>query len=698
MNRIAFVLSRGNGRRVLGRSGVLASIVAILALTTAATAKLVMGRPFFAGGGGGAGSVSLPYTVQDTLGHQWLIYQYGQIQQNGNMPIYSQGAMLMVNGNQPTFTRSGARIVDEKTGEIAIENMNAQGSTFAITRRILVERETGIVRYIDILKNTGGAEQTANVMIQTTLNYGVNSAQNVGDLKKKGQDVAWVAQTGAGAAVAEVYCGKGSKSPMQILWQNGNNQVSASIQLTVAAGKEVAVMHLHSIQPTQDGAARWVQGLKESDLLKNVPREIRKLIVNFPSPQGFIGDLEILRGDMLDVVELSGGDQLKGTIKEPAYELSTFYGPVTVPVDRVIGLLNVGRFRPRQLVVTSDGQIFGGKLKKETLDLQLSSGQITQIPLSQVTRAGYRKRPGEVEEWTFEKPIVLMRTGERVGVQMPSLPIECMTRYGRLTLRPEQIASVIFQVEESGVHEIRLVDGSKFSGLLAADEFEMKLDAASPEQAVKFPVGAIARMQLSGKAAEVDENAPTLKLANDDMLVGTISGQLKIDTAFDTITLNASEVRGLTHVKESSIDVQLVLWDGSSVSGQLQDMNLPCQLAGGVLMKVPVALLLEYNQPQPQPSHDMEEKIKAVIKDLNSEDWKVRDRADASLVSMGTVAISTLKRLRAGEPPEAQKHISDILLELEKQKAKDTPKAAAGGTTATDPTLPNAAPQFQLDQ
>jgi hypothetical protein len=86
----------------------------------------------------------------------------------------------------------------------------------------------------------------------------------------------------------------------------------------------------------------------------------------------------------------------------------------------VIALLNVGAFRPRQLVVTTDGQIFGGSLKQETLELQLSSGQVTKIPLSQVTRMGYRKRPGEPEEWTFEKPIVLMRSGERVAVRMPA--------------------------------------------------------------------------------------------------------------------------------------------------------------------------------------------------------------------------------------------------------------------------------------
>src|SRR3954463_1388835 len=154
-----------------------------------------------------------------------------------------------------------------------------------------------------------------------------------------------------------------------------------------------------------------------------MPRARRKIHLTFATGQNFIGDVEILRGDLLDVVELKGGDQYKGTLKETTFTLETFYGKVNLPVEQVIGLINVGRYRPRQLLVTTDGQIFGGKLAKDTLDLELSSKQVIKVPLSRVPRVGYRKRPGEPDEWTFDKPIVLMRTGERVGVKMPTEPI-----------------------------------------------------------------------------------------------------------------------------------------------------------------------------------------------------------------------------------------------------------------------------------
>src|SRR5439155_14549206 len=157
---------------------------------------------------------------------------------------------------------------------------------------------------------------------------------------------------------------------------------------------------------------------------------------------------ELLRGDIFDVVEIRGGDQMRGTIKETSYDLTTFYGKVTLAPSRVIGMMNVGEFRPRQLIVTSDGEIFGGKLAKETLNLELTTGQTTQIPLSQITRVGYRKRSDEPEEWTFDKPFVSLRSGERVGVEMPTSPIEVVTRYGPFKLEPKSIATIAFETEE----------------------------------------------------------------------------------------------------------------------------------------------------------------------------------------------------------------------------------------------------------
>ncbi len=315
------------------------AVLAGAAATRPAAAQRMPKRPPAPVGPGGV--VNLPYFVQDNKGSQWRIYQNGWIQQQGNTPLYSQGAQLTINGNQPNMNNNQGRL-DEKTGELVLDNMNAQG--LLVTRRILIDKEQSHVRYIDVIKNPGGQPVQAQIQIQSNFNYGLNATQNVPDPKRKGQDLAWVAQTGGNAAVLEVFAGKGAKQVFQINGPPQNSYVQATISPMIPAGKEVAILHLHAVVPTQDAGIQFVRSMKEAQLLRSIPRELRKIIINFATGQNFIGDVEILRGDTLDVVELKGGDQYKGTLKEPGFALETFYGKVNLPVDQVIGLINVGRF------------------------------------------------------------------------------------------------------------------------------------------------------------------------------------------------------------------------------------------------------------------------------------------------------------------------------------------------------------------
>jgi len=328
-----------------------------------------------------------------------------------------------------------------------------------------------------------------------------------------------------------------------------------------------------------------------------------------------------------------------------------------------------------------------------TIAIELSSGQVTQVPLAQVSRIGYRKRPGEPEEWTFDKPMVLMRSGDRMGVRMPTSDLDVATRYGSLKLKPAAVSAVSFANDEHGIHEIFLADGSHFAGLVTADRFDMVLSSAPKQTPVTFPTSAIARVQLAPKADEPDENTPTLTLANEDQLVGVLAGRLKLETAFDTLNVDAAQVKNLRHTKGSVQDVQVTLWDDTTVSGQLTDTELTCNLRCGVSMRVPVALVEEYTQPAPQPSDAVIQKVKDLVAQLNGDDWKGRDRAETQLVGLGPVVAITLKQMRSAQNPEAQQRIDSVLKQLEKAEPKPGPAtttvAPAGDVPAA---VPAAAP------
>jgi hypothetical protein len=607
-------------------------------------------------------SVNLPFNIPDNSGNQWMIYPSGWLQQQGNTPVYSQGAMLLINGAQMNNATNQAR-VDEKTDELVFENLNA--ANLNVTRRIRIDQQDNYVRYIDILKNSTQQDISVNFQINTSFNAGIQSSQTLEDPRNKQHVLAWVGQTEMGRAVVEIYGCKGAKLVPQINAQPNNNIVQAMMQLTVPAGKQIALLHIHATAASSDAGMQFVSQTKDSEFLGDIPSELRKLIVNI-GPAQTIGEREILRGDLFDIVELSGGDQMKGTINETSFKLNTSYGPIELPAERVVSLFNVGQFRPRQLIVTVDGEVFGGTLAKNTIAMQLSSGQTTQVPLAQITRMGYRKRAGEPEEWTFDHPMIILHSGERMNIAAPDAPVDVMTRYGSLKIPPKAIAQIAFESTESGVHQIRLIDDSKFAGLVAADHFDFQLTGTATPQKVSFPTSAIAQLQFTNKIEDPGKDDPTLQLTNQDQLVGVLSGVVKLDTAFDTITINCPEIRGLTHTADNGMDVQITLWDQTTLSGQLHEPQLACDLQSGVSVTIPIGLVDKYSNPQPRPSAMMVDRIKAVVADLSTEDWKQRERAEAQLVAMGPIVVGVLKEISGSVPPEAQQRIDSVLKQLEK--------------------------------
>lgn len=622
-------------------------------------------------------SVNLPHAIQGGDGQQWLIQRGGWLQQQGNMPVFAQAAMLNINGAGPQGNANRAT-VDKETGELIIEGLQIGG--FGLTRRVLVNREENYVRYIDILRNRAGAgEQVANLTLQTSLNFGVNGGTIVSDPKRADASLAWVASTGAGPVVTEVWAGRGAKITPDVNWQPGNSFVQAQFRLPIPADGQAALMHLHALVPGEDAGQQFALNLRENKLLANLPPEVRKAIVNFRSPASFLGDVEVLRGDTLDVVELRTGDQLRGTLEAQTYAIRSAFGRIELPADKVVGVLNSGSFRPRQLLVTVEGEMIGGALESESVALRLSSGQVTRVPLSQVSRVGYRKRAGEPEELVPARAMLWLRSGDRLGVEPPEEPIPVLTRFGAVRVPAGKLASADLRSTESAVHVLTLTDGSRFGGLVQAEQLLVKLSTTG--QPVTVPVGWIAALQLSPPAPD-DVPSPEasgaasearLSLAGGDVLAGPITGQVQLDTLFDTLTINAEEIARLAPLADEPSggastgggDVTVTLWDQTTVSGQLRESSVRCAIAGGAIeVAVPVPLVENYVQPTPRPSAAMVERVRAMVVDLNADDFARREHAESQLVALGRVVIPLLKEWRDAQPLEGQQRIDAILKQL----------------------------------
>lgn len=623
-------------------------------------------------------TVSLPYSSNDNNGNQWVLQQIGFLGMQGNQPIFGQAGMLTVNGQSVRWRDNQVQQVD-RTGELVFGETSA--ANLGVQRRVYFDSDSGYARVVDVFSNKTDRDVNVTVQLQTQVNFGINSAGQIRDPKgKKNLPIAWAGQTPVGRTALSIFAGKGAKVLPNILYQQGNNMVQAQFALKVPAGKTVAVGHVHGTTTTQDEAAAYIKDMRESLLFRYLPADVRKSLVNFPVGSSFIGDREVLRGDNFDIVELRSGDLLKGTIQQKSWSLTTFYGPIELPSDRVNGVINVGQFRPRQLVVTDKGEMFGGQLAGDTLAIALTGGQELKVPLSQISRVGYRLRPGESEQADeiAGKTVVVLRSGDRMVVELPEESIEVFTRYGQLKLPPTSVVSIQFQSEDHGVHEVLLVDGSKFQGLIVTPTFKLKLAGGASGQQIEITQASLLALLMSLDDPARDPDAAVCRLSNGDQLVGRIEGTLKLETAFDTLELSGPQVRGVARRTEEGGDVQVTLWDGTSVSGELNSPILPLVLTAGTSVEVPVALLDRYHNPRPRPAETMVQRVREVVAKLSADDFKQRESAEQELLKLGPSIIPVLKELRDAQGPEAQTRIDAVLKKLESVRSDVGGSAAPG--------------------
>jgi hypothetical protein len=609
--------------------------------------------------------VALPYSLRDNLGMNWEVQTDGCIGAGGN-GVFDAGGRLFVGENGQYNPNAQTAQFDPAHNELIFPSQPL--SALNVSRRICVDAKGGWCRWIEILENSNATPVRTQVHVNFDLGAPVQSSQPL--LDEKTHKAASLAVFDGSRGIAMLGAGRGSPVPLTIVPQQGNDQVDMTWDVEVPAHKTIGIMHLQAIRPNVGQARSFLEKLSDQETLHDLPPGLRKVIVNFPTHSPGFGDLELLRGDLFDIVELRGGDQYKGAIQETSFSLQTSYGPVTLAAQHVLAMLAVGEFRPSQLFITRDGEAFCGTLKAAAIHIKLASGQVTPVPIESIKRLGFHKNPGESEEFKYNRAMLMLRNGDRIAVQTPGEPIPVATRYGNLLLKPESIGAIVFQGEDLVVHQVLLTDGSHMAALVSEDALELQPLSTGATKPISFPTGSLTRLQLAGKIDEPGEGASVLALSTGDRLVGAIAGKLLLETAFDTIEINGAEVRGLHHAGSGPTEMRIVLWDETTLSGRLQGDVLEMVLKSGPVVHVPAALLEEYAQGDPAPPASVVEKLRGLMSDLGSNDWKRADRASAQLGSMGPRIVGALKKLRQEQSKPVQERIDAILKHFEPPAAE----------------------------
>lgn len=620
--------------------------------------------------------VQLPYVMRDNLGMQWDVQMDGSIGDGGN-DFYDGGGRLTINNTVYQSPQPQA-MFDAAAGELTMPPQPISGLT--VTRKVAVNAIQSWCRWTEILENPTGQPVHVQLHLHWDLGGTVQTFTPVEDEKKKMQ--LGVAIFDGQRGVMMMCAGRGGKITSRYQMQQNSDQIEQFYEVDVPAKQTVAIVHLQAMRASMADAATTISQTKDKEILDGISKDLRRCLINFKRATSLLGDIELPRTELLDIVEMRGGDQYRGTLKDATFHLQTFHGPVDLPADRIIGMVTAGAYRPIQLFITTDGEIIGGTLSGDSIRLQLSSGQVVGLPLSAVTCVGCRIRRGEPEEWKFDKPMAYLRDGQRLAVEAPASPLNVATLYGNLKLQPQWVGALVTHGEEQAMHQVRLRDGSHFNALIEGDAINLQLRGAGAASAnssnppsVRFPLASLSRVQLVPANDDVDEDeSPAMQLSNSDRLVGVVAGALELETGFDVLKLNGPEIREIRHVEPGEqsrglpSEVTVTLWDGATASGRVRGDAVQLSLKSGQVLRIPVQLIAAYQHPNPVPPPDLLARIKGIVAELSNPDWKTRERAAGQLRKFGPGAIGVLKEMRDGQPPEAQKLIDTILKSLEQER------------------------------
>ena len=612
----------------------------------------------------GPGSVNLPYITGDAQGNQWMVYGPGNVQMQGNSPTFGQAGQLTVNNMQPMSSNNIARL-DEKTGEVILENMTA--GTLVVTRRVQIKADTQTVRFVDIFSNPTAAVQTLNARWTTNVNFGVQSSSIVSDPKRKGQNLAWVAQTNNNQGAFEWVAGPGAKVAPTL--QSTPNQpfVQSTLTIAIPANGKIAVVHYDGATDSTATANKWIADAKPKSLLADLPNDVRQIIVNMPArAAGLSPDIELLRGDLLDVVELQGGDRLVGTVSATSFKVSSVLGAVDLPTDHLLGMVSTGA---KPLWVLGDGQILSGPVDAPALQFESAGGGSMTVAWSQIARLGFRHRqtePADAPDGVppLPAPVIGLLSGDRFHFTPSVDAIDIVTRYGLLHLPTAAIGSLSFVDPETPVDVITLTDGSRFTGLTTVKSVggnALLGDATKPNA---IDVDRISLLELHDAPDDAVADGPTLVTTTGNSFSGPLQQAVALRTSAGVIHLDAGVISAAV-VDEDSHGLKITTADGTSITGKPIDDAWDVRTVAGIDVKIPTRELKSYTNPGAAPSTMSRSGLDPWISQLNAEDWKQRDAAEHALLKLGPAVSSALHQARDKQPPEAQQRIDSILKQLD---------------------------------
>ena len=306
-------------------------------------------------------------------------------------------------------------------------------------------------------------------------------------------------------------------------------------------------------------------------------------------------------------LDLFTGQTAHGSIADPTLSIQTHLGVITVPAEQVRVLTN----RPLgggTTLETCGGDILVGRLQNISLHFISTDGNATdpystaggapgataQIPLDSIRQ--------------FSRPLEAPSTVPTVGILRPadrlvdlagdtlsvseSDPIEFRTRWGVITLRPEQIGQIVYSGDGLTAQQIDLVDGSVISGFVTNESLTVtpRWPGAQP---IKAAVGGLSKLVM-GTTPPQPKGGGTIEMIGGDILRGSLQGTITLQTGFADVKVPGGDIELLAASLDLPDAASIDRSSASRLVGAVADEQVACRLDCGVALEVPAVMIQKY--------------------------------------------------------------------------------------------------------
>ncbi len=555
----------------------------------------------------------------DNMGFQWDFRPSGVVNDGTNdafdggfeLQISYQGANVTFNAPAQQQTADGQELV--LTQQLPQD--------MVMTRRVWLDAERALVRYLEVVTNNSKKKQTVTLSINTVLGGNASSTMTAdgrtvpasGSKFTIEKDDLGIATVPNGRpSIIHLLAGPRSKVRPTVTNQT-HRRYQVAYTFDVPPGKTVSILHMvaqrHSINAS-DPSLIFEEMFDKQVRQPNVPKELLPTLINFKVAASVQG--EALLAGLTSLAEDAGvgelepgaaalvlGDStlLMGTMDARAVTLESSGTTHSFAWKTIAALQSLSP--ERQRVHLRDGRIIAGKMSFDGMTFQAKGG--LNVDLSPTSLSLIVNGPSELDNRPPQAAAMLLTTvdGLRFASRDTEEPIRLVTSWGRFEFRMSRVLSIQKIQGMVGGHAVMLDDGTSVTGVLAGDPvtFESAMPASSGSQVETFQVDPkniqrLARLRtvpedpaaieklvekLSMQAERIAQRSH-LVLSGDNRLVGAVDLEsLSILNASGRTVLPVSQIREITWEDgdRTSAIYTLTTMGGGTLTGRIEQRMLP---------------------------------------------------------------------------------------------------------------------------